>query len=286
MEREALLVIVASALFGVVVWFLALPVGRLWPRASEPEPEPLAWWRLVFPLFAGFVVLAFLLGWAFQAPDPADKRAGIAFHLLAVFTLVTVMRAIVRSLSALRSNACARFSVGTIGLLTPRIVVSEEFRRMAPATVLLAALGHEAAHARGRDPLRIWLAQLAADLQWPIPGTGQRLSAWLLALEVQRDDEAVANGASPEDLAEAILTAARLHCAPTTRLHAGATGSGEGIAWRVRRLLSLEAHRGSTFSPRGVRGIRIICFVLVVGAVWLGLAYGDAALGALPGMGQ
>ncbi len=88
------------------------------------------------------------------------------------------------------------------------------------------------------------------------------------------------------DLAEAILTAARLHCAPTTLLQARATGSGEGIAWRVRRLLSLEAHPCSTFRPRGFRVIRVICFVLVLGAVGLGLAYGDAALGALPGIGQ
>ncbi len=284
MEREALLAIVALALVGAVVWFLALPIGRMWPRA--PGSEPVAWWRLVFPLFAGVVVLAFLLGWALQAPDPADQRAGIALHLLAIFTTGMVIRALIRSVSSLRSYACARIPIGTIGLLTPRIVVSEEFRRRAPAAVLTAALAHEAAHARGRDPLRIWLAQLAADLQWPIPGTGRRLSAWLLALEVRRDDEAVANGVPPEDLAEAILTAARLHCAPTTRLCAGAAGSGEGIAWRVRRLLSLEAHGSSIFRSRGSWVIRAFCFAFVLGAIWLGLAYGDAALGALPGVGR
>jgi len=283
MERETLLIVVASALFGLVVWLFALPAGRAWLHSRDPEP--LAWWRLVLPLFAGVVVVAFLVGWAFQEPDPADEHAGIGLHLLAILTASIVIRAIVRSAMALRSSACAHIPIGTIGLLTPRVFVSNEFRRMASGEVLTAALAHEAAHARGRDPLRIWLAQLATDLQWPIPGTRRRLSAWLLALEAERDVEAVANGASAEDLAEAILIAARLHLGPATRLCANATGSGEGIAWRVRRLLSLEVHGGPTARPGASWVVRASCSALVVGAIWLGFRYGEAVLSVLPGMG-
>ncbi len=283
MEREALLTVVGSALFGLVVWVFALPAGRAWLRFRDPEPW--AWWRLVVPLFAGMVVVAFLLGWAFQEPDPADERAGVGLHVLAIVTAGIVTRAIVRSVMALRSRAYAHIPVASIGLLTPRAIVSDEFRRMASGGVLAAALAHEAAHVRGRDPLRIWLAQVAADLQWPIPGTGWRLSAWILALEAQRDDEAVARGACPEDLAEAILTAARLHPGPEARLCANVTGSGEGIAWRVRRLLSVElpGRRGARRTPFWLIGSS--CSVLVLGAVWLGLRYGEAFLGVLPGMG-
>ncbi len=284
MARDALLIVVASALFGVVVWLLALPAGRR--RLHSRDSEPRGWWRLVFPLLAGAFVVAFLVGWAFQEPNPADERAGIGLHLLAVATIGIVIRALIRSVMALRSSSRAHTPIGTVGLLAPRVIVSDEFRRLASGDVLRAALAHEAAHAVGRDPLRLWLAQLAADLQWPIPGTGRRLSAWILALEAERDDEAVASGASPEDLAEAILIAARLHSGPAARLCANAIGSGEGIAWRVRRLLALEAPVRRNALRRSFWFVGTSCSALVLAAVWLGVRYGEAVLGVLPGMGR
>lgn len=282
MEREAVLVTVAAALCGLVVWLSALPVGRAWPRTRHPEH--LAWWWLVLPLFAGGVVLAFLLGWALQEPDPADEHVGIPLYLLAVLTGGIALRAIIRSAKALRSSARAKIPIGTIGLVKPQVVVSDDFRRIASGDVLAAALTHETAHVKRRDPLRIWLAQLAADLQWPIPGTARRFSAWLLALEAERDNEAVASGAAAEDLAEAILTAARLQCGASTGLAANAAGGGDGIAWRVRRLLSPDVSGGTIAPRRAFLITRASCTAVVIGAVWLGLTYGEAVLSVLPGM--
>jgi beta-lactamase regulating signal transducer with metallopeptidase domain len=165
------------------------------------------------------------------------------------------------------------------------VVVSEEFLRAVPRSVLSAALAHESAHARRRDPLRIWLAQLAADLQWPVPGSARRLSAWLLALEAQRDDEALASGAAAEDLAEAILTAARLQRGPAVSLRANAAGEGDGLAWRIRRLLSRDALRGGAAAPNAFWRVCTWCVALVIGAVWLGIRYGDVVIGVLPGTG-
>jgi hypothetical protein len=288
MERETLLVIVASAFFGVVVWLFALSLGG---RTRAGDPEALAWWRLVLPLFAGCVVLAFLFGWALQEPDPADERVGLALRLLAVVSFGILLRALVRSARVLRSSGGVRVSIGTVGWVKPRVVVSEEFRTIAPKTVFAAALAHESAHVRGRDPIRIWLAQLAADLQWPIRGTERRFSAWLLALEAARDDEALAAGTMPEDLAEAILTAAGLHVGlvpsggPKTANAVG-MGAGEGIAWRVRRLLSPQDPGRAPARPRTFGIVQASRAGLLMGAFYLGLFYGDALLGVLPGVGR
>ena len=282
MDPELVLTVVAFALFGVVVWLVALPAGWAWLRSRAPERS--AWWRLVLPLFVGALVFAFMLGWAAQEADPADEHVGLVLHLLALLSGGVVLRASARAAHALRLGANPRIPIGTLGLVTPRVVVSPEFRESVSEDVLAAALAHEAAHVRRRDPLRIWLAQLAADLQWPVPGTARRFSTWLLALEAERDDEAIASGVAGEDLAEAILAAARLPRVPATSLCAHAEGSGEGIAWRVRRLLG---GRASNSRPRLATrwGIPATCFALMTTAVWLGIHFGDAVLGALPGMG-
>lgn len=282
MELELVLTIIAFALFGGVVWLLALPVGC--GGSIERTPERIAWWRLVLPLLGGALVLAFLLGWAVQEADPADERAGVLLHALALLSGGVVLRASVRAALALRLRRNAYIPIGTIGVWRPRVVVSREFRASVTDEVLAAALAHESAHVRNRDPLRIWFAQFAADLQWPVPGAAQRFSTWLLALEADRDDEALAGGVASEDLAEGILAAMRLHRAAAAPLCAQVAGDGEGIAWRVRRLFS---DRAAPFaSRRGVNwGVPASCVLLMTAALWLGVHYGDAVLGVLPGMG-
>lgn len=282
MDPEIVLAVVAFALFGVVVALVAFPAG--WGRLRQADGERVAWWRLVLPLLVGALVFAFFFGWAVQEADPADEHTGPVLHLLALMSGAVVLRAIVRAAKAVRLGASSRVPIGTMGLWTPRVVVSREFRENVSDDVLAAALAHETAHVRRRDPLRIWLAQLAADLQWPVPGTARRFSAWLLALETERDDEAVASGVAGEDLAEAILAAARLHRVHTPSLCAHIEGAGEGIAWRVRRLLAGDGPKGvpQRSTPFLAAGS---CFALLSTAAWLGLHYGDAVLRVLPGMG-
>lgn len=282
MVLELVLALIAFAVFSLVVWLAALPAT--WPLRRSHESERVAWWRLVFPLFVGALVISFLLGWAIQEGDPADERVGTIPKVLALVSCAVVLRACYRAATAVRLGELARVPIGTIGLLNPRVVVSDEFRKSVSSEVLAAALAHERAHVRGRDPLRIWLAQFAADLQWPVPRTAQRFSAWLVALEAERDDEALANGASGEDLADAILTAARFHVAAATRPCAYVEGAGGGVAWRVRRLLS--ATRPTRPLNWQVRWLTLAsCLVLLASAVGLGTRYGDCVLGMLPGVG-
>ena len=281
MDPEVVLAVVGAALFGVVVWLVAVPAG--WARTRSQER--LAYWQLTLPLFAGALVLAFLFGWALQEPKPTDERIGLALYLVGLGTAAVALRAFIRAMQSCRSSTRARIPIGTVGFVNPKVIVSDEFRQAASQEALAAALAHETAHVRARDPLRIWLAQLAADLQWPAPGTARRFSQWLLALEAERDNEAVASGVNEEDLAEAILVAARLHRGRQASACAQAAGGGEDIAWRVRRLLTgeLPAPSDRRSSPWTVRAT---CIALLMVAVWLGIDVGDAVLHALPGVGQ
>jgi hypothetical protein len=75
------------------------------------------------------------------------------------------------------------------------VVVSPALAEVLDPAALRAVHEHESAHARHHDPLRIWLAELAADLQWPSPSARARLQSWPETLELARDDEARERGA-------------------------------------------------------------------------------------------
>lgn len=156
----------------------------------------------------------------------------------------------------------------TVGVVRPRVMLS-------PCPRALGALPQSSKHARYRDPLRIWLAQVATDLQWPWPAAARRFYAWLEALEWARDDEARRGGIEGEDLAEAVLAATRLAGAraPALPVAPAATADADALRTRIARLLGpLPAE--SRLAPR--------TSALVAGAlltaVAAGAAFGEAVL--------
>src|SRR5260370_31955357 len=95
----------------------------------------------------------------------------------------------------------------TDGLIRPHIVIERDLALRLDTRELNAVHAHEQAHARHRDPLRIWLAQLVSDLQWPQPRAIARLASWRHALELSRDEEARASGVAGAHLPSAIRPA-------------------------------------------------------------------------------
>jgi hypothetical protein len=275
---------IGAALAGAAVWAAAAGSTRQDAGGASLLSEASALRRLMWPPFAGALVLAFLTGWALREPDPADEWVALEVYVLAAVTGGVALRALVRAVVAALARLDARTPVVTVGLLRCRVIVSDAYRRAAGPAVLCAALAHETAHARGHDPLRIWLAQLAADLQWPVPGARRRLHDWLLALELRRDDEALASGVSPTALAESILLAARFRSGITTLPAAAITGTGtSGIALRIRRLLASDA--GAPASGHDcARHVPLLCSVALVVAGLLGAWYGEQLLVVLPGV--
>ena len=221
-----------------------------------------------------------MAGWVAQESNPSDELVPRALAIPAGLVGLVVMRAGLRATrSALRKSS--DLPIATVGLLRPRVVVSEEFRAAANPSVLSAALAHEEAHRRARDPLRIWGARFVTDLQWPLSGARARLERWHLGLELRRDDEAIRAGASPTALAEGLLIAAELIRSESLGGAAAAmTGDGGGLALRVRRLLSNEAGA----RDGGREGTWWGSWAVILGAfALLGAAYGDAFLLLLPG---
>jgi beta-lactamase regulating signal transducer with metallopeptidase domain len=147
--------------------------------------------------------------------------------------LLVCLRAMTRAVAALRLGPIP--SAATLGLWRPRIVLHPEFVASLDDAEREAVLAHERAHARHRDPLRVWVAQILTDLQWPFPGARARFEGWRDALELSRDDEARAT-ADGADLAAAVLAAARRGNALEA---VGVTSrSSESLRLRVERLLA------------------------------------------------
>lgn len=178
--------------------------------------ERRAWRRIWRPLAPGLLVLAFLIGWALQEPDSAEALPILAFAIALPFALLWA-RAGLRAARSARSAAgvaAAKPLAATVGLWRPRTILSPLLHEQLDAAALRAVMEHEAAHARHRDPLRLWLAQLVTDLQWPLSGARRRFTEWRLALELARDDEALARGVDGGDLAAGLLAVARLGARP------------------------------------------------------------------------
>jgi beta-lactamase regulating signal transducer with metallopeptidase domain len=201
----------------------------------------------------------------------------------ALFGLVLV-RAAVRAVRALRAPVRAPAAM-TRGLLRPRVVIAPELSARLDERALRAAIEHEAAHARHRDPLRLWLAQIATDLQWPSKAAGQRLVDWRNALELARDAEAC-DRVEGSDLAAAVIEAARLgragHCDAVVGLVSDA-GRAHAFSDRIHRLL--DPPRETAAAPgRFVHSAGALLAAALGLAVVLGVFYGEAVVRLLPGM--
>src|SRR5260370_39399133 len=77
----------------------------------------------------------------------------------------------------------------TVGLLRPWILFSPYLAKMLDDRTIEAALEHERAHARHRDPLRIWLAPFATELPWPWPQAQKRVGLLIFSFVLVRAEE-------------------------------------------------------------------------------------------------
>lgn len=290
MERESLLALLIVLLGGVALQPLAF-----WPSAgsrvaSSARLERGRWWRLWLPILPMLTVTAWLCGWALAQPDPVRDRLdpGVLAAACAPFALL-LGRAAVRAIWSLL-RAPDECGVCTVGLLRPQVVFSPFLARQLDEAVVNAALEHERAHVRHYDPLRIWLAQLVTDLQWPWPSARQRLESWLAALERARDDEARERGVSGADLAAAVLASARFSSRVTSERRAGAgnadrtqvgcarlTGASRALQDRVSCLLAPVTHSTRNEKARifAIERAAFLLLPLFLTALVLGAEYGN-----------
>ena len=214
MDRELVLAVLVALLCGsalaVAGW---CPTGL--PIASSRRAlERRAWLRMWLPFGPAVLLFAALCGWALVEPERAERVPdGLLWAALPFATVLA--RAAWRAAQSLRSSH-QDVTVATVGLFRPRIVLSPRLVEALEEEAVAAALEHERVHARHRDPLRLWLAQLGNDLLWPWPMADSRFLCWKRALELARDEEARISGVAGPDLAAAILASLRLSRANTS----------------------------------------------------------------------
>lgn len=296
MERESLVSILIMLLGG-----LALQPLAWWPPAAPAGLTPAdlerrSWRRLWYPLLPTLFVAAWLCGWALREPDPVRDPLD-RWVLLCVWLPFGLLfaRAAARAVWSL-VRIPTDCGVSTVGLIQPQVVFSPFLAKELDDGVVRAALAHERAHAAHRDPLRIWVAQLATDLQWPWPSAARRLEVWLEALELARDDEARAGGADGADLACAVLGSVRYleRLAPRAQMrltgtqlaHATLIGDPGALRKRVTRLLEPLPRPPGAAGPGFGRLDRAVLLLvpLLLTALVLGVVYGQIIMRPLLGM--
>jgi hypothetical protein len=274
MDRELVLAILVAVLCGGALTAAGwCPIGS--PVASNGRVlERRAWRRLWLPFGPAVLVFAVLCGWALAEPADAERVPNCLLWGALPFAAVGV-RAAWRALRSLAS-AHQDHAIATVGLLRPRIMVAADIASALDERALAAAVAHERAHARHRDPLRLWLAQLGSDLLWPWPTASSRFRCWRRALELARDEEARLSGVAGPDLAAAILASVRFGRANAAVSAATLGGDAAVIADRITRLMR----------PLETEGIAMNMRVLwlaasaagMTTAVLLGMEFGERAL--------
>jgi BlaR1 peptidase M56 len=272
MERESFLSILVAVLGGTMILACGWWPARDGDGASARHLERLRWKQIWLPLVPALIVAAWLCGWALAEPDPTPERASMLLILASVpFALLFGRAAIRAGWSLVRDEG--EVVTATVGLLRPWVLFSPYLAKALDDRTIEAALAHERAHARHRDPLRIWLAQLATDLQWPWPQAQKRFGLWILALELARDEEARASGVDGSDLATAILASARLGRQAILPANAALISDSSTLKERIFRLLEplrLDPPRTHTMTWTAVVAIPVL-----LGSIGLGSVFGE-----------
>ncbi|HEV3115215.1 MAG TPA: M56 family metallopeptidase [Candidatus Binataceae bacterium] len=281
MDRELVLAVLIALLCGG-----ALTVSGSWLAGppdtfDDPACERRAWRRLWLPFAPALIILATLAGWALREPASAERVPNFLLWSALPFAALFV-RTAWRALRSLASPDKG-IAVATVGVLRPRIVISPRIVTALDRDALAAAIAHERAHARHRDPLRLWLAQIGTDLLWPWPAAHSRLVSWKRALECARDDEARRTGADGPALAAAILIALRLTRADTPS--SGATLCGDEAFLKRRVLRLLQPLNTAAPRPKPSSLWRVVPALVAISlAILAGSAFGEGVVRAFFGL--
>jgi hypothetical protein len=277
MDREIVLLILVQLFCGCSILFASSLSARHVKGANAEALERARWRELWTPLVPAALMCAALLGWVYVEPKRAEPISWPFMAGAVSFALVWLRAALRALLAFVRRDT--DLPAATEGLLHPRTYWSPRFREEVDGPAFAAACAHEQAHQRHRDPLRLWLAQFATDLQWPNPAARRRFERWHEALELARDEEARRHGVDGADLAAAIVAAARLNANPAAYAEAALTGHGTALRQRISRLLA-PLDDGERTRHRIWPLVLLVLTTLVL--AWVGgVLYGERVIGGM-----
>ncbi len=162
---------------------------------------------------------------------------------------------------------CGRHICATVGLLGQRVEIAASLVERLDDDALEAALLHEAAHFSLHDPTRSFLllvSQIVNPFSWLM---STEVGAWRFAREVVCDAHAVACGAQPWSVAEAIVTAARAAVGARAAACAQLCGARtDAVTARINLLLSKERpeHRCTNPARVNLLGAAVIAATLLL----------------------
>lgn len=281
MDREWLMLVLLLGASGPGAWLASAFAPLCEDGDSARRSETRHWRRLWLPLWPVLLGAGLFGGWAAQEMEPTDEVPGWPLVAAASFVAIVWARALVRGAVALRVSRHST-PISTIGLFQPRVVVSPEFAASVDEEVLASAVAHEQAHAAHFDPLRLWLGQLAADLQWPAPRAGDAFTHWRHWLELARDEEARSLGADGAALAAAVLAASRRRPGVSRAVALLAPPGAPRLRHRIERLL--QPLRAAPPVRRGTLVLACVIAVSLALATMGGVFLGEPLVGAFPGI--
>jgi Zn-dependent protease with chaperone function len=123
----------------------------------------------------------------------------------------------------------------TVGLVRPRILVSDQLARALSAAELAAVLAHERCHLRHRDPARLLAARLLAAYGWYLPAARWLAGRVALHRELAADRAALTR-AGRGVLAGALLKLAALPACPAVAAASPASDPTGSLEARVAQL--------------------------------------------------
>ena len=235
MDRELVLLVLGSVTLGPLLLLAGIRRSVQADASSACRLERDCWRRLWEPLLPSAIVFGALVGWALIEPDDAE-RLPLPLILIGVPFVLVWVRAVARAIWGLR-RASSVTTAATVGVFRARVVIVPAFLRVIDDMARDAVRAHERAHARHRDPLRVWAAQLATDLQWSGRGAHLRFARWRHALELARDEEVRRQGVDGADLAAAVIAALRFSTANASPA-VSIVGHHHGVRDRIARLLA------------------------------------------------
>ena len=276
MDRELVLLVFSALTLGPLLLVAGLARGRQTPATNACGLEWECWRRLWAPLLPSAIVFGGLIGWATIEPEHAE-RLPLPLIVMGAPIAAVWIRASVRALCGLRRPSSIA-TAATFGFIRPRIVIARDFLLALDDAAGEAVTAHEGAHARHRDPLRVWAAQLVTDLQWPGRGAANRFAQWRHALELARDEEVRRQGIDGADLAAAVIAALKLGTMSAPPSVAIVEGH-EGVRDRIHRLLAPLPRTESPSTPS--RWFPAASIAAPLGAAVLGASFGEAIVRAL-----
>jgi hypothetical protein len=270
MTFDTRLVIVALSTFAIVNAMVSLGVWRLWPRlalSASPAMRAAALLQLRMAPFACAGTATVFALFAFMEYEPRDNGEHMGVMLLALssaaagLVLLSAIRAAVgqvRTARLVRGWArtaealtlpemhlpCFKIDaafpvVAVVGLVRPRLFISQVVLDACPAEELRAILRHERGHVARHDNLRHLLFIAAPDCLAGTPLGGHVRQLWHDAAEEAADDAAAPDAATRLHLAAALVRVAKLVPPGHTHIELpiSALYRGEPLETRVRRLL-------------------------------------------------